>query len=240
MAPQDGPLGVRLIVTATPNPVFTKVSLDPPDAKVPQPVVEETFASDLGRTLNLRTLQTRMEELQKWYADQGYSLARVSGPSRISPEGEVQLTVRQGTVAGVEVQFLNKEGSATNDKGQPIRGKTKPWVITREISLKPGQIFNRRNLEEDLKRLYGTGLFSDVKVTLKPEPATPSPAVWATARARGCSARCSCRTATCWGGPGMWRRASPTANSAACSTSPSPIPGSRGIRSAPPSASRRS
>jgi hypothetical protein len=74
-----------------------------------------------------------MEELQKWYADQGYSLARVSGPSRISPEGEVQLTVRQGTVAGVEVQFLNKEGSATNEKGQPIRGKTKPWVITREI-----------------------------------------------------------------------------------------------------------
>ncbi len=173
MAPQDSPLGVRLIITATPNPVLSKVSLDPPDAKVPAQVVQETFAGDLGRTLNLRTLQTRMEELQKWYADQGYSLARVSGPSRVSPEGEVQLAVRQGTVAGVEVQFLTKEGSATNDKGQPIKGKTKPWVITREISLKAGQLFNRRNLEEDLKRLYGTGLFSDVKVTLKPEPANP-------------------------------------------------------------------
>ena len=173
MAPQDGPLGVRLIVTATPNPVLTKVSLDPPDAEVPPQVVQDTFAGDLGRTLNLRTLQTRMEELQKWYADQGYSLARVSGPNRVTPEGEVQLAVRQGTVAGVDVQFLTKEGSATNDKGDPIRGKTKPWVITREISLKPGQIFNRRNLEEDLKRLYGTGLFSDVKVTLKPVPASP-------------------------------------------------------------------
>jgi outer membrane protein insertion porin family len=173
MAPQDGPLGVRLIVTATPNPVLTKVSLDPPDAEVPPQVVQDTFAGDLGRTLNLRTLQTRMEELQKWYADQGYSLARVSGPTRVSPEGDVQLAVRQGTVAGVEVQFLTKEGSATNDKGDPIRGKTKPWVITREISLKSGQIFNRRNLEEDLKRLYGTGLFSDVKVTLKPVPASP-------------------------------------------------------------------
>jgi outer membrane protein insertion porin family len=173
MAPQDGPLGVRLIVTATPNPVLTKVSLDPPDAEVPPQVVQDTFAGDLGRTLNLRTLQTRMEELQKWYADQGYSLARVSGPSRVTPEGEVLLAVRQGTVAGVDVQFLTKEGSATNDKGDPIRGKTKPWVITREISLKPGQIFNRRNLEEDLKRLYGTGLFSDVKVTLKPVPASP-------------------------------------------------------------------
>ncbi|MEB3354377.1 MAG: BamA/TamA family outer membrane protein, partial [Cyanobacteriota bacterium] len=128
-------------------------------------------------TLNLNTLQTRMQELQRWYADQGYSLARVTGPSRVSPDGVVELLVRQGTVEGVEVQFLNKDGSATNDKGEPIRGKTKPWVVTREVSLRPGQVFNRRELEEDIKRIYGTGLFSDVKVTLKPVPAEPGKVV---------------------------------------------------------------
>ncbi|MEB3199131.1 MAG: BamA/TamA family outer membrane protein [Synechococcaceae cyanobacterium] len=166
--PKDGPLGVRLVVLVSPNPVLRKVSLDPADAKVPGKVVQDTFAAEYGRTLNLNTLQTRMQDLQKWYADQGYSLARVTGPSRVSPDGDVVLQVRQGTVEGVEVQFLNKEGSATNDKGQPIKGKTKTWVVTREISLKAGQVFNRRDLEEDLKRLYGTGLFSDVKVTLRP------------------------------------------------------------------------
>ncbi|MCP9797050.1 BamA/TamA family outer membrane protein, partial [Cyanobium sp. Lug-B] len=175
--PQDGPLGVRLVVSVVPNPVLTKVSLDPADAKVPETVVQETFAGDYGKTLNLVTLQGRMQELQKWYADQGFSLARVTGPSRIGPDGDVQLLVRQGTVKGVEVQFLNKEGSATNDKGQPIKGKTKEWVITREISIKTGEIFNRRNLEDDLKRLYGTGLFSDVKVTLRPEPEDPGSVV---------------------------------------------------------------
>jgi outer membrane protein insertion porin family len=171
--PVDGPLGVRLKVQVVPNPVLTKISLDPADAEVPKQVVQDTFATDLGRTLNLNTLQTRMQELQKWYGDQGYSLARVTGPGRISPDGDVQLVIRQGIVEGVEVQFINKEASTTNDKGQPIRGKTKPWVITREISLKSGQVFNRRNLEEDLKRLYGTGLFSDVKVTLRPVPDNP-------------------------------------------------------------------
>ena len=171
--PVDGPLGVRLKVLVVPNPVLTKISLDPADAEVPKQVVQDTFAADLGRTLNLNTLQTRMQELQKWYGDQGYSLARVTGPSRISPDGDVQLVIRQGIVDGVEVQFINKEASTTNDKGQPIRGKTKPWVISREISLKPGQVFNRRNLEEDLKRLYGTGLFSDVKVTLRPVADNP-------------------------------------------------------------------
>ncbi|MEA5443073.1 BamA/TamA family outer membrane protein [Cyanobium gracile] len=175
--PQDGPLGVRLVVSVVPNPVLTKVSLDPADAKLPDTVLQDTFAGDYGKTLNLVTLQGRMQELQKWYADQGFSLARVTGPSRVGPDGDVQLLVRQGTVKGVEVQFLNKEGSATNDKGQPIKGKTKEWVITREISIKNGEVFNRRNLEDDLKRLYGTGLFSDVKVTLRPEPEDPGSVV---------------------------------------------------------------
>ncbi len=173
MVPKDGPLGVRLVVTALPYPVLSKVTLEPPDAKVPAKVVEETFAADYGRTINLNTLQTRMQELQRWYGDKGYSLARITGPGRIGPDGSVQLLVRQGTVVGVEVQFLDKEGNTTDDKGRPIRGKTKTWVVTREISMRPGEIFNRRNLEDDIKRLYGTGLFSDVKVTLRPTPDDP-------------------------------------------------------------------
>lgn len=173
MVPKDGPLGVRLVVTALPYPVLSKVTLEPPDAKVPAKVVEETFAADYGRTINLNTLQTRMQELQRWYADKGYSLARITGPGRMGPDGSVQLLVRQGTVMGVEVQFLDKEGNTTDDKGRPIRGKTKTWVVTREISMRPGEIFNRRNLEDDIKRLYGTGLFSDVKVTLRPTPDDP-------------------------------------------------------------------
>ena len=171
--PVDSPLGVRLVVTVVANPVLQKITLDPADAKVPSQVVADIFAPDYGKTLNLNTLQARMQELQKWYADQGFSLARVTGPTRVNPDGTVELLVRQGTVAGVDVKFVNKEGSDTNDKGQPIKGKTKIWVITREISLKPGDVFNRRNLEEDIKRLYGTGLFSDVKVTLQPLPTEP-------------------------------------------------------------------
>jgi outer membrane protein insertion porin family len=173
--PVDGPLGVQLVVTVVPNPVLTEVELEGigPKTKMPSTLIPDLFAADYGKTLNLNTLQARIGELQKWYADQGYSLARVSGPTRVSPAGVVQLQVREGTVAGVEVQFLNKEGEATNDKGQPIRGKTKLWVVTREVSIKPGDTFNRRQLEDDIKRLYGTGLFGDVKVTLRPVAGNP-------------------------------------------------------------------
>ena len=171
--PVDGPLGVRLVVNVVANPVLKKVSLDPVSVRIPAQVVADTFAADYGRTLNLNSLQSRMQDLQRWYADQGYSLARVTGPQRVNPDGTVELLVREGTVAGVEVKFLNKEGESTNAKGEPIKGKTQPWVISREVSIKTGQVFNRRELEEDIKRIYGTGLFSDVKVTLKPVAAEP-------------------------------------------------------------------
>ncbi len=171
--PVNGPLGVQLVVQVVPNPVLTRVELLPEDNEIPPQVIEDAFSSDYGRTLNLSELQLRMKELQTWYASEGYALARVTGPTRVSPDGVVQLKVVVGTVAGVEVQFLNKEGETTNDKGEPIRGKTKPWVVTREISIKPGEAFNRNQLEGDIKRLYGTSLFSDVKVTLKPIPGNP-------------------------------------------------------------------
>jgi outer membrane protein insertion porin family len=172
--PVDGPLGVSLVVTVVPNPVLSRVSVQPAgEIKLPEEVIAETFASDFGRTLNLNTLQTRMQALQTWYTDQGFSLARVTGPSRVSPAGDVELLVREGTVDGVEVQFINSEGEPTNEQGEPIRGKTQPWVVTREVSLKPGSVFNRRQLEDDIRRLYGTGLFSDVRVTLRPLPGEP-------------------------------------------------------------------
>ena len=171
--PVNGPLGVQLVVQVVPNPVLTKVELLPEDNEIPPKVIEDAFSSDYGRTLNLSELQLRMKELQTWYTTEGYALARVTGPTRVSPDGVVQLKVVLGTVAGVEVQFLNKEGETTNEKGEPIRGKTKPWVVTREISIKPGEAFNRNQLEGDIKRLYGTSLFSDVKVTLKPVAGNP-------------------------------------------------------------------
>ncbi|MCB4394384.1 BamA/TamA family outer membrane protein [Synechococcus sp. HB1133] len=178
IVPQNGPLGVQVVVQVAPFPSLSAVEISADDeALLPDAVVEETFASDYGRTLNLNDLQQRMKALQAWVANEGYSLARVSGPERVSPDGVVTLKLLQGSVAGVEVKFLNKEGDDTDENGNPINGKTKEWVITREVSIQPGDPFNRNKLERDIKRLYGTQLFSDVKVTLRPVPEEPGDVV---------------------------------------------------------------
>ena len=178
IVPQNGPLGVQVVVQVEPFPPLSAVEISGDDENLLSDVViEETFASDYGRTLNLNDLQQRMKALQASVAVQGYSLARVSGPERVSPEGVVTLKLLQGSVSDVEVKFLTKEGDDTDENGNPIRGKTKEWVITREVSIQPGDPFNRNELERDIKRLYATQLFSDVKVTLRPVPEEPGDVV---------------------------------------------------------------
>ena len=173
VVPTDGPLGVRLEVTVTPNPVLSAVELEAEDVLLPEEVLQDVFAEDQGQTINLVSLQRRLTRLEEWYAEQGYSLARVLGPTRITPEGVIVLTVREGRVADIEIEFTDDAGETTNEDGEPIRGGTRPWVITRELSTQPGDRFNRRTLQQDLERLYGTGLFSDINVSLQPIPATP-------------------------------------------------------------------
>jgi outer membrane protein insertion porin family len=177
IVPENGPLGVRVIVQVEPFPPLTSVELNPVSEELPATVLEETFASDYGRTLNLNDLQQRMKTLQDWFAAEGYSLARITGPERVSPDGVVSLKLTQGRVADVQVKFLTKDGDDVDENDNPINGKTKDWVITREVSIKPGDSFNRNTLERDLKRLYGTQLFSDVKVTLQPVPEQPGDVV---------------------------------------------------------------
>jgi outer membrane protein insertion porin family len=69
--PVDGPLGVQLVVTVVPNPVLTEVELEGigPKTQMPPTLIPDIFAADYGKTLNLNTLQARIGELQKWYAD---------------------------------------------------------------------------------------------------------------------------------------------------------------------------
>ncbi len=171
--PINGPLGVQVLVEVEPNPVLRKVEFSPKKSQIPNDVVNKIFRPDFGKTLNLNSLQLRMKNLKSWYVDQGFSLARISGPNRVTPDGVVQLNVVEGEVVGVDVQFLNKEGDVNDKDGNAIRGKTKSWVIEREISMKSGDLFNRNQLESDIKRLYGTSLFSDIKVTLRPVPGEP-------------------------------------------------------------------
>jgi len=169
---QDGLLGVRLIVKVVPNPILTKVNLNPKNTIIPITYVNNIFAKDYGTTLNLNELQNRINLIKKWYEEKGYSLSRISGPDRISGDGVISLNINEGIVSEIELRFIGSDGESNVD-GKPRIGKTKDWVIKRELKTIPGSIFNRKILEADIKRLYATSLFDDVRVSLAPDNKNP-------------------------------------------------------------------
>ncbi|MBN3922698.1 BamA/TamA family outer membrane protein [Nostoc sp. NMS4] len=172
-APEDTPLGVRVSFVVQPNPILSKVEVQAnPGTGVasvlPANTVDEVFREQYGKILNLRDLQEGIKQLNKRYQDKGYVLANVIGAPKVSENGVVTLQVAEGVVENIRVRFRNKDGQETDEKGQPIRGKTQDYIITREVELKPGQVFNRNTVQKDLQRVYGLGLFEDVNVSLDP------------------------------------------------------------------------
>ncbi|MUL37647.1 BamA/TamA family outer membrane protein [Gloeocapsopsis dulcis] len=170
--PTDTPLGVRVTFIVQPNPVLRSVQVQAnPGINVPSvlpaDVVNNIFQPQYGRILNLRQLQEGIQQLNQWYQQNGFVLAQVVAAPQVSADGVVTLEVAEGVVEDIQVRFI-REGEATDDEGRPIQGRTRDFIITRELALQPGQVFNRTVVQQDLQRVFGLGLFEDVNVSLNP------------------------------------------------------------------------
>jgi outer membrane protein insertion porin family len=171
--PEDTPLGVRVTFVVEANPVLRNVSVQtvPEGAGtqvLPAQVVENIFSQQYGRILNLRDLQEGIKKVNQWYKDNGYDLAQVIDAQQVTADGKVTLIVAEGVIEDIQVRFLNKEGETTNEQGETIRGRTRNFIITREVQLKPGDVFNRETAQRDLRRVFGLGIFDDVRLSFAP------------------------------------------------------------------------
>ncbi|GBE75518.1 chloroplastic outer envelope membrane protein homolog [Microcystis aeruginosa NIES-87] len=164
--PQDTPLGVRVTFEVQPNPVFQGVQIQIAPETVdksilPAGVVEEIFAGQYGKTLNLRELQAGVKKINDWYSKNGYDLAQVIGAPQVTPDGRVILVISEGLIEKIQVRYFNVEQ-------EPVKAKTREFIITREMRLKAGDIFNRNTAQQDLQRVFGLGLFEDVRLSFSP------------------------------------------------------------------------
>jgi outer membrane protein insertion porin family len=166
--PEDTPLGVRITFVVEPNPVLQDVSVQTVPADVetrvlPPEVVDEIFGEQYGEILNLRELQEDIERLNEWYRERGYDLAQVVGAPEVSPDGTVQLFVAEGVIEEIRVRYFDEEDEILEEGG-----RTREFIITREIQLDEGQVFNRELAQRDLQRVFGLGLFQDVRLSFDP------------------------------------------------------------------------
>jgi outer membrane protein insertion porin family len=158
--PSDTPLGVRVTFVVQANPVFKSVQAAG-NQILTQEKLTEIFQPQFGKTLNLRDLQSGIKEVNKYYQDKGYVLGQVVGSPQVDPDGTVTLQVAEGVIENIDVRYKSKDG-------EPAKGRTRKFIVLREMRTKPGVALNKDKLQQDLRRIFDLGLFEDVQVALEP------------------------------------------------------------------------
>lgn len=124
------------------------------------------FQSQFGATVSPTAINNSIRQINAWYRQNGYNLARVIAvtPDR---DGNLTLEVAEGTIGDIQFRFTDEQGKLTNDKGQPIRGRTRESFLRTQLQTKPGQVFQESASRQDLQRILQTGLFTNGRISLE-------------------------------------------------------------------------
>jgi len=164
--PEDTDIGVRVTFFVLPNPVLKSVNTE--GTKVlEEGVIDRIFGSQIGKITNLKDVQTGVKELEKYYQDKGYVLAQIVD-IKATPDGNINLIVSEGVIEDIKVAFINEDGKTVDKEGKPVTGNTRDFIITRELTIKEGEIFNKNTVQGDLQKVFALGLFEDLNIGLAP------------------------------------------------------------------------
>jgi outer membrane protein insertion porin family len=170
--PIDTDLGVQVNFIVQPNPVLTDVRLVGNEV-LPQTEADRIFADQKGKIINLLDFQNGILAINQWYQDNGYVLGQVVASPQVAEDGVVTLEVAEGVIETIEVRFFNDQGESVDEQGEPLRGYTHEYIITREFQTQPGDVFNQAQIERDFQRVFGLQIFEDVTPGLEPGSQNP-------------------------------------------------------------------
>ncbi|MDR7866209.1 MAG: BamA/TamA family outer membrane protein [Sporomusaceae bacterium] len=145
------PEGVKVVYTVMENPALKDIVVKG-NSKVSTAKIKSMLTVNTGKVLNTKALNENARIIETYYHDQGYVLARVSDVA-MTPGGVLTITINEGMLEGITV------------KGNE---KTKTYVITREMKVKPGDTFNVKDARRSMQKVYNLGYFEDVNMKLNP------------------------------------------------------------------------
>ena len=120
--------------------------------------ISKAFSDQLGKPQNLNQLSSAIDKVEQTYHEKGYLLARVVDV-KDDPDGSIGMTINEGVIEKVEIVGNHK---------------TKDFIIKNAIKVKPGSVYNERDLTTALRKLYANGYFQDIKRSLTPSPTDPN------------------------------------------------------------------
>lgn len=113
--------------------------------------MREVMVLQEGQIFSHKILKNDLDRISQLYKDRGYLLINIKEVN-FDEEGKLWINISEGRLEKIVI-----EG---NDK-------TKEKVITREINIKPGDLFNFEIVKKSLQKIYNLGYFEDVSMKLE-------------------------------------------------------------------------
>jgi len=141
--------GVKIIVLVQENPTFAgvKVKISGPGLFTVDQIIA-MFDMEKGEIISTSRLNENYSRVENAYRDKGYTAATIVN-AEIDDQGYVNIEINEGIIKGFKV-----EGNR----------KTKSIVILREITLKPGDVYDAVKFKRDLEKVFALQLFEDISV----------------------------------------------------------------------------
>ncbi len=121
--------------------------------------IRKELTLEKGKVFNKEKFIKDMQSIQAMYGARGYIFARVNPIKHIDKTKKTiayDIDIYEGEIAHIESIIV---------KGNT---KTKDYVITRELLVKEGEIFNARKIQRSQEKIYNLGFFKNVKLDVRP------------------------------------------------------------------------
>jgi outer membrane protein insertion porin family len=144
--------GVKVIIILKENPVFHGVDITQNGPGIyPAGELSLLFKLEEGKLINNQAVVTGLAGIERRYRDDGYTAATVTS-IKITDDGIIHIEITEGVIAEIVLQGNTK---------------TRKHVILREMTTKPGDVFNAVTFRRDLEKVYNLQLFEDIQPSFK-------------------------------------------------------------------------
>jgi len=145
--------GVRLIFTVVEAPIITGIEFIG-NTKLTVADLMKQVKTRTGMVLNRQNVKQDALAIETAYAEKGYTEVRVVDIN-ITDENKLQFFIFEPTIG--EIRIVGNT-------------KTKEYVIRRELTIRPGDVYNKNTVSTSLNNLNQLGIFEEAEAV--PEPGT--------------------------------------------------------------------
>ena len=143
--------GYKVVFVIVENLPIKEISIKG-NTVVSEEEMREVMVLQEGQIFCQKILKNDLDRISQLYKDRGYLLINIKDIN-FDEEGKLWINISEGRLEKIVI-----EG---NDK-------TKEKVITREINIEPGDLFNFEKVKKSLQKIYNLGYFEDVSMKLEP------------------------------------------------------------------------